>query len=389
MDKQIHQLVQTIHNTPGRVMIVSAGAGIQAIAWLLGVAGASRTLLEAVIPYDESSFDSFLDRKPEQYVAIQTAGYLAGRAVMRANRLWRGSEPVIGLACTATIITDRPKLGDHRAHIVAWSRSNISHYSLHLNKGARDRHGEEDLVSRLMLNALAEAYGLDVRVSLPLTEQDKLEVTIENLAGAVKDLLSGNSDYFALQPEGDKIETISPKAILSGSFNPLHEGHLALANVAREILGYEVVFELASNNAEKPAIDQVSILQRLLQFAGRYPVIISNAATFLSKSLLFPGTTFVIGHDTAQRILEPRFYGHNREQMLAALKQIKNQKCQFLVAGRLGKDGRFHNASELKVPAGFPRLFEAIPDSRFRLDISSSDIRAKNSFVKRRVLSTS
>ena len=100
MDNSIHELVQSIHDAPGRVMIVSAGAGIQAITWLLGVAGASRTLLEAVIPYDESSFDSFLDQKPEQYVAIQTAGYLAGRAVTRARHIWRGSEQVIGLAKT-------------------------------------------------------------------------------------------------------------------------------------------------------------------------------------------------------------------------------------------------------------------------------------------------
>jgi nicotinic acid mononucleotide adenylyltransferase len=378
MDNTIRQLVQNIHDTPGRVMIVSAGAGIQAMTWLLGVAGASRTLLEALILYDESSFDSFLDQKPQQYVAIETAGYLAGRAVKRARHLWQGSEPVIGLACTATIITDRPKLGDHRAHIVAWSQSKISHYSLYLDKGARDRHGEEDLVSRLMLNALAEAYGLDIRVPFSLSARDELEVVEDDLAGAVKDLLSGKSDYFAVNPDGHKVNSITPKAMLSGSFYPLHEGHLALANVASEILGCEIVFELAAINVEKPTIDQLSVLERLLQFAGRYPVIISNAATFLAKSLLFPGTTFVIGHDTAQRILEPRFYGHSQDHMLAALQQIESQDCHFLIAGRLGEDGEFHNAAELAVPDAYHHLFRAIPDNRFRLDISSSDIRARS-----------
>lgn len=376
MDKAIHQLVQSIHDSPGRVMIVSAGAGIQAITWLLGVAGASRTLLEALVPYDESSFDSFLERKPKQYVAIETAGYMAGQAVSRARQLWRGSEPIVGLACTATIVTDRPKLGEHRAHIVAWSQEKISLYSLHLCKGARDRHGEEDLVSRVMLNALAEAYGLDARVPCPLSEQDEMEVAENDLADAVKDLLSGKSDYFAVEPEGRRVNSMNPKAILSGSFNPLHKGHRVLARAASEILGSEIVFELAAINAEKPAIDQVSILKRMLQFAGRYPVIISNAATFLTKSMLFPGTTFVIGYDTAQRILEPRFYGHSRDQMLFALKQIESQDCQFLVAGRLGDDGKFHEGSELVVPDGYQHLFEVIPEKRFRLDISSSDIRA-------------
>lgn len=376
MDKAIHQLVQSIHDSPGRVMIVSAGAGIQAITWLLGVAGASRTLLEALVPYDESSFDNFLERKPKQYVAIETAGYMAGQAVSRARQLWRGSEPIVGLACTATIVTDRPKLGEHRAHVVAWSQEKISHYSLYLCKGARDRHGEEDLVSRVMLNALAEAYGLDARVPCPLSEQDEMEVAENDLADAVKDLLSGKSDYFAVKPEGTKVNSMNPKAILSGSFNPLHKGHRVLARAASEILGNEIVFELAAINAEKPAIDQVSILKRMLQFAGRYPVIISNTATFLAKSMLFPGTTFVIGYDTAQRILEPRFYGHSRDQMLFALKQIESQDCQFLVAGRLGDDGKFHEGSELAVPDGYQHLFEAIPEERFRLDISSSDIRA-------------
>ena len=193
MKREIRQLVQQIHDSQGRVIVVTAGAGTQAVAWLLGVAGASRTLLEALVPYDESSFNDFLGQAPDQYVAPATAGLLAGRAVSRAQRLFKGPEPVIGLACTATIVTDRPKLGPHRAHICAWTAEKIIHHSLHLHKGARDRKGEEGVVSRLLLNALAEAYNLKERLPLPLTAGDEHECRREEYRCGAGFLTKGGS----------------------------------------------------------------------------------------------------------------------------------------------------------------------------------------------------
>ena len=37
MEKEIQHLVETIHDTPGRIVLVSAGAGTQSLAWILGV----------------------------------------------------------------------------------------------------------------------------------------------------------------------------------------------------------------------------------------------------------------------------------------------------------------------------------------------------------------
>ncbi|MCZ7667231.1 MAG: hypothetical protein M5U34_08445 [Chloroflexi bacterium] len=54
MDKETRQLVQAIHDSPTRLVMVTAGAGTQALSDLLGVAGASRTLLEALVPYSEA-----------------------------------------------------------------------------------------------------------------------------------------------------------------------------------------------------------------------------------------------------------------------------------------------------------------------------------------------
>ena len=82
-------------------------------------------------------------------------------------------EGIAGVSCTATIVTDRPKKGEHRC-AAAWAREDSRGvYSLTLVKGARDRAGEED---RLLLNTLAEACGVDERVDLLLLESEAVGI---------------------------------------------------------------------------------------------------------------------------------------------------------------------------------------------------------------------
>jgi hypothetical protein len=375
MENDVLQLVQAVHNQPSRVMLVAAGAGTQALAWLLGVAGASRTLLEATIPYSESSFNTFLGHLPRQFVSAETASLLAGRALNRASWLYEGEESLVGLSCTATVVTDRPKRGQHRAHVATWTKDRVINYHLHLHKGQRDRYGEENLVSRLMLNALAEAFNLDQRLVLPLVEGDTLTRESQDISNAAEHLYRGESDYIVIQPEGHIDTAVSTSAILAGSFNPLHRGHLVLTELASELLGLPITFELTAVNADKPAIDQEEALRRLIQFAGRYPIIVSNAPTFVSKAQLFPGTTFIVGYDTAKRILETRFYDNSYKQLQTALSDIQNQGCSFLVAGRVDDHGTFFEATELEVPEPFRKMFQFMPPGRFRLDISSTELR--------------
>ncbi len=375
METEVRQLIQEVHDSPGRVMVATAGAGTQALAWLLGVAGASRTLLEALIPYEETSFNAFLGQAPKKYVSPNTARLMAGRAVTRAQQLCQGDVDVIGLACTATIITDRPKRGEHRAHVASWTRNGVSCYSLHLSKGARDRYGEEEVVSRLMLNALAKAYGIDTRISLPLLDSDRYSYVEDDFVGAVDRLYQENAEVCVIRADGSLQKRFNPKALLSGAFNPLHNGHLRLAETAAEILDQEVIFELTAVNADKPSLKKTEILHRLLQFAGRYLVVVSNAPTFVAKARLFPGTTFVTGYDTAERILQPRFYADSQDQMLSALAEIRERGCCFLVASRTDSQGIFHDASGLSVPEGYRDLFKIIPAGRFRHDISSTELR--------------
>lgn len=375
MDSDLHRLIQDIHSKPSRVMLVAAGAGSQALAWLLGVPGASRTLLEALIPYNESSFDEFLGHKPDQYVAAETAGLLAGRAINRAAHLYNGEEAIVGLSCTATIVTDRPKRGPHRAHVVFWTKERIVHQHLHLAKGARDRPGEEELVSRLIINSLLDAFEVAERLPLELVEHDELIREVQDSAGELKQLFQGQINYFSLAPAGIIRRQSAPPVLLAGSFNPLHQGHVGLAETASAILNQPVTYELTAVNADKPRLSQEETLDRLIQFAGCQEIIVTNAPTFLDKSRLFPGATFVVGYDTASRVLMPRFYGGSEAQLIAALAEISRLSCKFLVAGRSGEDGYFHLAADLPIPGGFEELFQPIPAEQFRLDISSTELR--------------
>ena len=60
--------IEKIHAAPHKAVVAVSGAGTQAVAWLLGVAGASRTILEALVPYGRESMNSFLGFEPEQPV---------------------------------------------------------------------------------------------------------------------------------------------------------------------------------------------------------------------------------------------------------------------------------------------------------------------------------
>ena len=172
-------LIAQIHASPTMAVLVVTGGGAQALADLLAVPGASRTVLVALVPYSERALVEFIGTLPAQSVSVATAAAIARTAYQRAIRLRKNETvPVVGLSCTATLVTDRPKKGAHRAHVGVCSGAQAQVYSLTLQKGARDRQGEERVVSDLCLRALAEACGIDVNEKLALLPEEQLVIQV-------------------------------------------------------------------------------------------------------------------------------------------------------------------------------------------------------------------
>ena len=367
-------LVQKIHDSPPQGVFAVSGAGTNAIAWIMGVAGASRTVLEVVIPYASNSMIDWVGREPDQYVSVENARDMAKAAYTRALHLREGTEPVLGLGCTATIATDRPKRGDHRAVVAAWDAVTTATWALTFHKGLRDRAGEEDVVSRLILLALAEFSGLDPEMELGLTAGDSLEVERTTRPNPLEQLLAGDIRWLVRHPGGSMdIEGTAPPVLLPGSFNPLHTGHREMMEAAGRATGQAGAFELSVTNVDKPPLEKAEILRRLAHFGPDETVVLTRAETFRKKAALFPKSVFLLGWDTAIRLVAPRYYGGEAE-MMTALAEMMAGGAKFLMVGR-ADDGVFRTLADVNIPAGFASMFTEIAEADFRRDISSTELR--------------
>jgi nicotinamide mononucleotide (NMN) deamidase PncC len=383
------QFVRQIHHAPGRVSLCVTGGGSQAISALLEEPGASRSVLEAVVPYAAAALVAWLRATPEHFCSEGTARLMAMAAYNRAVEYARPSANtsdetgrVAGVACTAGLASDRPKRGVHRIHAALQTGTCTVSHSIELIKGRRSRGEEERIAAALVLNLVAEFKGLTDRVDPGLMPQEEMVVTRCDAPLDWQQLLRGEKRLVAVTAAASPDLSVARRLVFPGAFHPRHEGHRQMALMAGEKLGLPVEHELSIFNVDKPPIDFIEMRSRAAQFAPTESLWFSRAPTFVQKAGLFPHATFIVGADTVARIAEARYYGGETDRN-AALAALAATGCRFLVFGR-SQEGRFRSLGDLPLPDVLRGLCDEVPGETFRLDVSSTALRAEGNLADRK-----
>ena len=169
-------LTEVYASSPTNVFSATVtGGGVQLLQWLFTVPGASKSLMEATVPYSTAALNQQIlsNTKNLQYCSSEMAIKMAEQCRKRtAELLFRNSgkinvltqSNIFSISCTAALVSSQPKRGDHRFYVASSNNENNLVYNVKLLKGHGSRIDEDLICSKVALEAIRHNSNLNNKV---------------------------------------------------------------------------------------------------------------------------------------------------------------------------------------------------------------------------------
>lgn len=352
-----------------------AGAGGALIKSIWSTPGCSQYLVGSYMLNGRHATHDFLGFVPENgYVSRKTAFDLAMESYIRAAemKVAEGSQgDPIAVGVEAAVSSTRTPKGGYRAHmavICANGAYDTMWEWVSAVTGAEAREFQDHRINELARDLLIEAF-----------------YSKASTAQADAFALSRFYDHPVFHTDGTRSASSVYGLYMPATLNPLHDGHRMMCRAAEASPGEawkgangRARYLVSSSSAHKGDMS----LQQMLTIAGtvraerwraehepRSVEFTRDEPLFIDKVRKRPGSTFVIGADAMQRMLDPK-WGHDVAIMLDEMRQLG---AKFLVMGRL-VDGIWKECRDIPVSWPNQLLFQPLHG---RKDISSSELRGE------------
>ena len=255
--------------------LAMAGGGSAALSAIAGRKGASAVLIDSRLAYSRKAADELRGfGGVGGFCSAEMALDLAHAAFSSAVSLDdRRRNQRLGIGVASALATEPPRAGRDRAHLAVVGEGTAAGWHLNLDAWPGDRGYQELLTGAATLLAAWRGAGCgpgEPRGPAGLAES--LNPQEPAPAYWLNRVVSGRLSWVRCEPDGSwSGDGKPPTAILAGSFNPLHDGHLGLAAAAGSHLGTAVELELSMQNVDKERIDIATAVERVVAVSGRAP----------------------------------------------------------------------------------------------------------------------
>jgi len=329
--------IKELQNCGKMFFIAATGGGTSFIGDFLKIPGGSKCIVCGYVPYAIEATNNFVGGKLDKYADANAARRLAVASYENCLKIkTTTTNNCVGVGIACSLVKDKERDGrEHHINVAVHTFNETFGISVVFKNSKLDRAEEEEFVNDLTLFVLAKRYCKNIDREWEIVHQ---MIYLDN--GGEATTFGEYNRMVACDLYCDAINEIENNdtlVIYPGSYNPLHDAHREIYNLAHKITQLPVFYELSVTNSYKPSMDYVDLENRYKQFNTvnwLNAVILTKAPRFVDKVNLLKKhfnpkeIIIVVGADTWERVYDDAAHKNGD------IKFFEDNNVKFLVFGR-------------------------------------------------------